>query len=54
MTIHYKLSYEKLWKKVSGKNVTKILKNTRKGWNTCDIAGLTFYFLNLSVRLILK
>ena len=29
------------------KSVTKILKDTRKGWNTCEIADLTLYLQNL-------
>ena len=47
----------KLWEvlqKTGGKNVIKILKNTRKGYNTLEIAGLILYFQNLFVRLIPK
>ena len=39
----------KLWEvlqKTGQKNVTKILKNTRKGYNTCETAGLILYFQN--------
>ena len=47
----------KLWEvlqKTGRENVTKILKNIRKGWNICEIAGLTLYFQNFFVRLIPK
>ena len=47
----------KLWEvlqKTDRENVTKNLKNTCKGQNTCEITGLALYFQNLFVRLIPK
>ena len=50
----FQIKLREVLQKTGRKKVTKILKNTRKGLWTCEVAGLILYFQNLFEQLISK